>query len=154
MHLWRISNHESLDGAGGLRAPGRWHNQGSRVVYFAESASGALVEHLVHLELRPGIVAETFKLMKNVGDDSIETESVRAEDLPAQWMSQLEVTRQIGDTWLQKKRSALLFVPSAIVPETSNLLLNPHHADAARLQTVWHQRFQLDPRLLYPRSTQ
>src|SRR5580658_6970894 len=48
--LWRISGHR-LDGAGGLVAAGRWHTQGSRIVYCSPNPATALVEVLVHLEV-------------------------------------------------------------------------------------------------------
>jgi RES domain-containing protein len=49
--LWRISDYPELDGAGGLLVSGRWHTQGSRVVYCAPNPASALVEVLVHLEV-------------------------------------------------------------------------------------------------------
>jgi RES domain-containing protein len=50
MELWRISNYADLSGAGGLRAAGRWHSQGKRIVYLADHPSSALLEMLVHLD--------------------------------------------------------------------------------------------------------
>jgi len=54
MFLWRISNHATLNGRGGLYTSARWHTAGRLVVYLAESSAGALLEALVHLELKPG----------------------------------------------------------------------------------------------------
>ena len=53
MFLWRISNHRTLDGRGGLETSARWHTLGRPVVYLAESVASALLEVLVHLELSP-----------------------------------------------------------------------------------------------------
>ena len=51
MRLWRISNHASLTGEGGLYASGRWHTRGQRVVYLADHPASALLEVMVHLEI-------------------------------------------------------------------------------------------------------
>jgi RES domain-containing protein len=50
MDLWRILNYADLSGLGGLRAAGRWHSQGRRIVYLADHPSSALLEMLVHLD--------------------------------------------------------------------------------------------------------
>ena len=50
MELWRISNYADLSGIGGLRAAGRWHSQGRRIVYLADHESSALLEMLVHMD--------------------------------------------------------------------------------------------------------
>ena len=50
MELWRISNYADLSGIGGLKAAGRWHSQGRRIVYLADHPSSALLEMLVHMD--------------------------------------------------------------------------------------------------------
>ena len=57
-------------------------------------------------------------------------------------------TRTIGDEWLASKNSAILRVPSAVVPETLNVLLNPEHADASWMRILWHSEYPWDERLL------
>ena len=61
--LWRISNYHSLNGKGGLKYPGRWHNAGLPVVYLAESPAGALLETLVHLMVDPEDIPDEFQLL-------------------------------------------------------------------------------------------
>jgi RES domain-containing protein len=61
-------------------------------------------------------------------------------------------SRTAGDVWLRSNRSALLEVPSAIVPETSNWLLNPDHADAQQIRIEWNRRFPYDSRLFQKRK--
>jgi RES domain-containing protein len=60
MALWRISNHADPSGRGGLTASARWHNQGRSIVYPAETPAGALIEILVHLEVREGRFPHSF----------------------------------------------------------------------------------------------
>ena len=68
--------------------------------------------------------------------------------LPKSWPQKLSVTRALGDQWLDRNSSALLQVPSALVPHTSNFLLNPLHKDAARIMIISISRQGFDRRLL------
>jgi RES domain-containing protein len=147
MILWRISNHANLEGRGGLFASARWHTQGRQVVYLAETPSGALTEVLVHLELDPDNMPLSYKLLKIEAPEAIPLRKLKPSDLPANWKSNLLVTRNIGDEWLAARATALLRVPSAIVPETFNVLLNPLHADARRIRIAWHRKYPWDQRL-------
>jgi RES domain-containing protein len=146
--LWRISNHASLAGDGGLRASGRWHTRGRRVVYCAENPAAALLEILVHFEIDIRDLPARYRLLKiNVPDD-LRMERVSPDDLPADWIENMQVTRGIGDAWLTPGATPLLAVPSAIVPETSNMLLNPAHAGAKRIAIAHARDHVIDPRLL------
>jgi RES domain-containing protein len=147
MILWRISNHADLDGRGGLYASARWHSQGHRIVYLAQSPAGALTEVLVHLELDADDLPKTFKLLKVEAPDDLAIGEVSLSQLPANWRDDLVLTRTIGDEWLEGKETALLKVPSAIVPETFNVLLNPEHRGAARVKVLAHEQYPWDRRL-------
>ncbi len=70
-----------------------------------------------------------------------------AGNLPPDWKGRLDVTRRIGDEWLAGMATALLRVPSAIVPDTYNVLINPLHKDAAKAKIVAKKKLRLDPRL-------
>jgi RES domain-containing protein len=146
MILWRISSHATLDGRGGLYASGRWHTEGRRIVYLAENPAGALVEVLVHLELDPAHLPQSYRLLKAEAPEDLSVRTIARSELPRNWISDQIATRTVGDEWLAFKRSALLRVPSAIVPETYNVLLNPEHAEAARIQV--HEEYPWDARLL------
>lgn len=148
MLLWRISNHSSLDGRGGLIADGRWHFQGTPVVYLAESPAGALVEVLVHLELDITSLPVGYKLLKIEAPSDLLPENLKETEIPSRWRGDPRVTAELGTNWLKRGRVALLRVPSAIVPETFNVVLNPLHPDAAKLKIVWHRRYPWDSRLL------
>jgi len=145
MLLWRISRHRDLSGAGGLRAPGRWHERGSRVVYLADTPAGALLESCVHTSA--GDVPPKYTLLAVSVAEDVSTETVDASALPSGWADALEVTREIGSARLRSQGSALLRVPSALVPATFNYLLNPLHADAARLRIESVYVYPFDPRI-------
>jgi RES domain-containing protein len=146
--LWRISNHLSLAGDGALRAPGRWHTRGRRVVYCAQSPAAALLEILVHFEIDIQDLPVRYRLLKIEAPDDVQVERVSVEQLPPDWPEKTEVTRTLGDGWLTLGSAALLSVPSAIVPETFDVLLNPAHRDAKRMVIVQTGEHAIDPRLL------
>ncbi|MGO9649703.1 MAG: RES family NAD+ phosphorylase [Terriglobales bacterium] len=145
MFLWRISNHETLDGRGGLLASARWHTRGRPIVYLATTPAGALVEALVHLELKPDQLPKSYQLMKAEAPDDLPKMHFSA--LSEDWRHNETASRTLGDEWLAQNQTALLEVPSAILPETFNLLLNPLHPDAARVRVLWHEAYPFDERL-------
>lgn len=149
MVLWRISNYADLNGTGGLKASARWHTRGHRIVYLSSSPSAALLEILVHLEIEEDHLPRFYKLLEIQTPDGVLIEKL--EDwakLPKGWPKKQSHTRALGDEWLERNSAALLQVPSALVPHTNNFLLNPLHADAAKLAIVSVSRQGLDRRLL------
>jgi RES domain-containing protein len=146
--LWRIGNHASLAGDGGLRASGRWHSRGRRIVYCAQTPAAALLEILVHFEIELHDLPVRYRLLRIVVPDDVPAGRVRDADLPDTWPEQTELTRGLGDTWLKEARTALLTVPSAVVPSTFNVLLNPAHPDARRITVVESSDHVIDRRLL------
>jgi RES domain-containing protein len=152
MVLWRISNDATLDGRGGLYASARWHTQGRPIVYLAGSPAGALVEVIVHLEIRDGLFPKTFQLLKLQVPDEVSRELLDASALRSDWVEDTRVSRAVGDRWMEESRSALFEVPSAIVPETTNWIFNPAHPDARRITIDWHKPFPADGRLFRPRK--
>lgn len=130
MILWRISEHESLDGAGGLIVAGRWHSKGRPIVYLAESSALAMLEVLVHLEI--ATVPPPFRLLRVECPDDLAFETPPKKlDLNNE-----NATRAWGDSWLAAGRTALARVPSRVAPMASNWLLNPAHEAARKLRIV------------------
>jgi RES domain-containing protein len=146
MLLWRISRHWDLSGEGGLRAPGRWHDRGAPIVYLAESPAGALLEACVHTSAND--VPPSYTLLALNAEEPVSLETLDITTLRPDWIDHLEATRKIGSAWLRSFRSALLRVPSAIVPSTFNVLLNPLHRDAVRVRIESTYEYPFDPRLL------
>jgi RES domain-containing protein len=147
MFVWRISNHASLDGLGGRRAAGRWHRRGQQVVYAASSPAAALLEVLVRHQLDSCGFPATYKLLKIRIPDRLASERVEAARLPDNWRNNIEVTRKIGNAWLDSMRTPILWAPSVIVPETYNLLINPLHRHSSRIRMVDVQKHEFDERL-------
>ena len=145
MRLWRISNYADLSGIGGIRYSARWHTKGRPIIYAAEHPAGALCEFLVHLDRED--IPDTFQLITIDIDDRVRPEDVATDRLPRGWTNDLHVTRALGDAWLAAGRSLLLRVPSTIVPDAYNVLINPMHPDSAKMRIVRIAKVPLDDRL-------
>ena len=143
MILWRISNYADLAGKGGLIAPGRWHRQGLPIVYCCDHPSTALLEILVHMDLDE--LPTSFQLLKIRAPDDIGLEASEA-DYAA--LDDIVLTREKGSNWLERRSSCLLMVPSIVLTEASNVLINPQHPDAAKLVIEKAVRYPFDSRLL------
>jgi RES domain-containing protein len=114
----------------------------------AESVAGALLEVLVHLELSPVHLPKSYRLLKVEVPDDLSVEPLSASALGDTWVNDETLTRTIGDQWLASKRTALLRIPSAVAPETLNVLLNSAHEEARRLKIVSHREYPWDLRLI------
>lgn len=147
LELWRISNFHSLSGEGGLRYSARWHTAGRPIVYLAASPAGAMIEVFVHLELSEDELPPAYTLLQVEAPASLTLDELRVGK-GENWRTDLGVTRALGDAWLEGGRSALARVPSAILPNTFNYLLNPLHRDARRIRIAGSTKASFDPRLL------
>ena len=144
MVLWRISRHRDLRGIGGLKAAGRWHYAGRPIVYLAKTPASALLEVCVHTSAND--VPPEFTLLKIEGPD-LDVPSIGLDILPKGWRTDLEITRDLGTSWLEKNETVILRVPSAIVPQTMNCLFNPAHGRAGEFRIVDTIAYPFDERL-------
>lgn len=144
---WRLARraYADLTGAGAQRVGGRWNSPGRPAVYLSLEASTPLLEILAHLDLPLDLLPEDYVLMKvdldppSVAGGWIE----RGPEAPLP----VEDSRAHGDGWLAEARSPLLQVPSAIVAESANLVLNPRHPEAAAIGVAALRPFAVDLRL-------
>jgi RES domain-containing protein len=149
MVLWRISNYADLKGIGGLRAPGRWHFAGRPVVYLAEHPAGALLETLVHQEIRSTAdLPDTYRLLRVEVTDEVAIAELSESFLPDNWREDASYTQSAGSEWLESESTALLKVPSAVMPYAYNYILNPAHADVVNIKIEMVIDVQHDPRIL------
>lgn len=123
---------------------GRWNSPGRPLVYTSESLALCLAECLVHIPGRLPADYVAFKI--SIPDDSIEVASLAHDPV-----SPLGITRTVGDAWLAEARTVALKVPSAVLPDSDNVLLNPQHPRAGEVRVVSQQPFRFDPRLRPPR---
>jgi RES domain-containing protein len=139
---WRVCREPfaDLNGEGARRYGGRWNSPGQPVVYAAASAALAVLEARVHLDLPPELLPEDYLLLTiDLGDIPIEVVATF-----------LDSPEAFGDAWLRAQRTPVLQVPSFIVPESFNLLLNPQHPLAIFVTVTQRLRFSFDRRLWLP----
>ena len=148
MILWRLTTHPGLDGFGGTLASGRWHNRPRNVVYAAEHPALAVLEALAHLHLSLSTIPTGLRLMSIEVADKASTRSVG--ELPSGWQANEATSRALGDAWIDSRATLLLAVPSALVPHSTNYLINPAHAQAASHLVEVNQPFWFDQRFLRP----
>ncbi len=156
--IWRIATDtpswqaDDLSGAGAKATGGRWNEAGIAIVYTSETRALACLETVVHLNAG-GLPLNRYLVEITIPDDvwasaSLETPSTLAVGWDAEPAGQVSI--RFGTAWARSRRSALLVVPSVIVPEESNVLINPAHADAARIAAAKRRKWLYDPRLAKP----
>ena len=149
MRVWRLTRriHSAFDGEGSRLFGGRWSPPGIAVVYTSATASLAALEYFVHLDAAQA--PEDLVLIPVEVPDDLAVQVVAAPQLPSDWRQYPapESLAQLGAAWASTLATALLQVPSVIVPREPNYLLNPSHPGFARLRIGSLEDFSLDPRL-------
>lgn len=149
MQVFRIVTRKwkahAFSGEGARLYGGRWNPKGTAVVYTAASRALALLEMVVQDEP----LRAAYWIIPATIPDTIRIEQVMLTSLPHNWMmlAQGEALRTIGRTWIMRGKSAVLAVPSAVMPAETNYLLNPFHPDFAHIQIGQAQKLQTDLRL-------
>jgi len=149
MRAWRIAKaRHALDrsGAGGLAEGGRWHARGTPVIYAGLTVEICAIEKLVHTGAI--LPADLHLVSLTLPDETALYEPVAAGGLPG-WESTPPGPASIeyGTDFLRSGRALGLIVPSAIVPEASNLVVNPLHPRFADVLLVAERPFVFDRRL-------
>jgi len=153
--LWRIAKHtatyaaDDLTGGGAKITGGRWNRKGNAVLYTSRSIALATLETLAHTT--DSIAVRNAFLVKITVPASVWRlrHTLEADGLPVTWKAEPagSATLDLGDAWLEENATPLLAVPSVIVPEEHNVLINPRHPAAKRLHASILRQFVYDPRL-------
>jgi RES domain-containing protein len=149
MESWRITRGskpaDAFSGEGARLFGGRWNSPGSRLVYTADFRSLAILEVLAHLTKSSPLNNYVLYLVE-CDDSLVQTLS----DLPSGWNSEppTVASQSVGDAWVRSATHPVLSVPSAIVPEERNYLVNPAHPDFPRIVIGKPAALRIDPRLL------
>ncbi len=151
MIVYRITKKEyaTLDGTGGLFGPGRWHKKGNPVVYTSEHASLAAWEKIVHVASFENL-PDGLMLIKIEIPGSIEIRTVPEDILVAGWdnFPYSSETVDFGTSFLRKKEHVAIKVPSVIIPDEFNVILNPLHPDIHKCKVIRSEPFVFDRRIL------
>ena len=154
MRFWRIVRRQDRSGAfsgeGARIWGGRWNPPGLPMVYASEHLSLAVLEVLVNLD--DELKRERFLCFPGEIPEGLPVASIAVADLQGDWRSSTRSERlqTLGARWLTAGESVALSVPSAVVPQERNILLNPAHPDFARIAIGEPEPFSFDPRLLPP----
>lgn len=148
MEVFRITLTKWANKLVGSGYPARWNSKGKFVVYAASSRSLATLENLVH---RSGEgLNKNFRVITINIPKEVKVKSIRQSSLDKNWtrFNKVSDTRLKGDQWIDSNSSAVLKVPSAIIPDESNYLLNPSHPDFFKIEIVRSEAFVFDSRLI------
>lgn len=151
MIIWRLCRRQNADqaliGEGAQPRGGRWNFPGDPVVYTAGTLALAALEMLVHVdhELAPADLVS----ISIVVPEGMTIEQVSLSELPEHWRKTPAPAQiqKMGTVWIHSRASVLLRVPSALIPEEDNYLVNPVHPDFMRLEIGPPRLFAFDPRL-------
>ena len=149
MKLYRIArsvNIRDLSGEGARLHGGRWNEKGVPVIYLAASPSLAALEFLVHVPIV--LAPRDLSICRFDLPDSVSVTRVRKSSLPDDWKTNPPGagTQEIGTRWALASKSLLLVVPSVLVPDENNILINPQHEEFRRIKKRVDP-FEFDARL-------
>jgi RES domain-containing protein len=152
LKVWRISDRRHLatafTGEGASQYGGRWNSQGNRVIYTSATLSLATLEKFVHIKIEQtgsSLVAIDVDI-----PDEVDIETVIKEQLSLlPWYNYpaLPDLVSFGDEWITSRRTAVLCVPSGIIPVENNYLLNPLHPDFSKITIHTDKLFSFDRRM-------
>jgi RES domain-containing protein len=135
---------ELLSGAGAAVLGGRWNEKGTRLIYASSHVSLVALEALVHANMLPRDM-----VLVSLEIPDLVIRRWRVESLARGWADYPfgTATQKRGTRWARVGKELAVWVPSAVVPSEWNCLLNPMHADIARVKAKVLGPFRFDPRL-------
>jgi RES domain-containing protein len=148
MTAYRICNltyKDDISGSGAKLYGSRWNSIGTPMLYLAGSISLAWLEMLVHLQYQEK--STDFALLYVTLPPDADIQELQAAKLKKNWQEDVGYTQFIGDEFIRSKQKLLLKVPSAIVEEEANYLINPLHPAFNKAAITKSKIFQFDHRL-------
>ncbi len=149
--VWRIATDtpaytaDDLSGAGAKTTGGRWNPAGIAMLYASETIALACLETLVHTKA-VGLPFNRYLVRIDIPDSAWAAAEVFPGDVGWDALPAGKVSIDYGTQWAREGRSALLRVPSVVVPEEFNVLVNPAHRDSAGIMASKVRRWLYDPR--------
>lgn len=151
MQVFRIAKTRDirdLSGIGAMLHGGRWNRKNIPVIYSAENRSLAAVEFLVHVPL--SLIPNNLSITCLKIPEDIVPEQISMSRLPSNWRDYPAPPElaEFGSEWALSMRSLLLRVPSVVVVNEFNILINPKHSDIIRVTISHVEGYIFDRRLL------
>lgn len=151
MELYRITQQEfaeDLSGNGARLFGGRWNSEGFFALYTSSSRSLALLETLAHTPAKM-LEVKVYHLITLAVPDNLVTQKVAVRNLQDGWDAPdtRPFTKKIGDAFLTDKKYLMMQVPSVMMPEEMNYVINPMHTDMKQVKLVNKRRIDFDKRV-------
>jgi len=145
--LSKLKFANDLSGKGAEKSGGRWNSKGTALVYTSASRALCTTEIAVHTPL--GNLPPDYKLISIEIPDEIQIQELAAEDLPGDWKSipHAHATQEIGDRFISEGIFPVLKVPSVVVQDEFNYLINPAHAKSHQIRIKAIEAFNFDERM-------
>lgn len=151
MRIFRIAKTQYIDdmsGEGARLYGGRWNKAGDALLYFSQNLSLCLLEIIVHVDYAELPLDYSF-IEAEIPENAIKT--IKSIDfIEPKWSTEKAVAQlqMLGSSWLKKKESLAMKVPSAVLNQENNILINPSHEDFSKLKIIKTGKMDFDPRLL------
>jgi RES domain-containing protein len=148
MITYRISNaaySNDISGTGAKLMGSRWNSKGVPLLYTSQYISLAVLEMLVNTHFKDYNIA--LELMYINLPDHLAVNHIEIKNLKQNWKNDPDYTRYIGDEFIINRESLILKVPSAVVNEEHNYLINPLHTDFKKIKIIKTKSFWPDERL-------
>lgn len=147
MIVYRITLAAYANGLFASGNPARWNSKDIKVIYTAGSRALACLENVVHRSSR-GLQGNFRTLLIEI-PDHLKITVIDRKALPLHWynFASMPYTQHLGDEWVKGEASAILQVPSVIIPEEQNYILNPAHKDFNKIKYLGNEPFEFDSRI-------
>jgi RES domain-containing protein len=148
---WRLVKaryaQSAFDGEGARLEGGRWNPKGTPAVYLADHPALAALETFIHLGRKAAKIS--YVLFRVEIPEEVRILELTVAKLPAGWRMEPPIpeTMRVGEKWIRDGETAILKVPSVLVPAAANLVLNPRHPDAGKVRHGKPEPFSFDPRM-------
>jgi RES domain-containing protein len=149
MIVYRLCNEiysNDLSGTGAKMFGGRWNSKGIPMLYSSEHISLATLEMIVHNHFKD--FAVELALVKIALPTGIELQEIKAQKLKEDWIEDASYTRFMGNQFVQSGDQLAIKVPSVIITEEFNILINPLHKDFKKVKITAIKNFRTDKRLV------
>jgi RES domain-containing protein len=148
MIVHRICNSiysDDLSGSGAKLFGGRWNSKGIPMLYVSEHISLAVLEMLVNNQFKNFSIP--LSLLRISVPDTVEIKEIKLNKLKSKWHEDISYSKFIGNEFIKSMSDLVLKVPSAVIGEEHNYLINPLHADFKKIKIADTKQFRTDERL-------